>query len=280
MRAPPLGPRCFAQSPVGMTKQWATVCDNRKFGDFSPTLSKEGKGWGNPASNVAGEHPTKMIMDKKFFFERYGLTQADIERYLAAALSAGGDFADLYFEYQTTTSVSLHESMVKSASQGISVGCGVRVLSGERTGYAYTDDLAPERILHAARTAALIASGPAKQPVVGLSDRLAHNLYSVPLPSVEADVMAKVDLVNRADTAARAYDPRIKEVRVGYADELRRILVIGSDGSFAEDTQPLARLNVFCLAKSGNESAPGTAGGGGRVGLDFFLTEKAPEYYD
>jgi len=220
-----------------------------------------------------------MIMDKKFFFERYGLTQADIERYLAAALSAGGDFADLYFEYQTTTSVSLHESMVKSASQGISVGCGVRVLSGERTGYAYTDDLAPERILHAARTAALIASGPAKQPVVGLSDRLAHNLYSVPLPSVEADVMAKVDLVNRADTAARAYDPRIKEVRVGYADELRRILVIGSDGSFAEDTQPLARLNVFCLAKSGNESAPGTAGGGGRVGLDFFLSEKAPEYY-
>ncbi len=142
-----------------------------------------------------------------------------MERYLSAALSAGGDFADLYFEYQTSTSVSLDESMVKSASQGISVGCGVRVLSGERTGYAYTDDLAPERILHAARTAAMIASGPAKQPVVGLTDKPAHNLYPVPLPSVEADVMAKVDLVNRADVAARAYDPRIKEVRVSYVDE-------------------------------------------------------------
>ena len=218
-------------------------------------------------------------MDKKFFFDRYGLAQADVERYLAAALSAGGDFADLYFEYQVSTSVSLHESMVKSATQGISVGCGVRVLSGERTGYAYTDDLAPERILHAARTAAMIASGPAKQPVVGLTDRPAHNLYPVPLPSVEADVMAKVDLVNRADVAARAYDPRIQEVRVGYADELRRILVIGSDGSFAEDNQPLARLNVFCLAKSGGESAPGTSGGGGRVALDYFLTEKTPEYF-
>jgi TldD protein len=218
-------------------------------------------------------------MDKKFFFERYGLAQADVERYLAAALSAGGDFADLYFEYQISTSVSLHESMVKSASQGISVGCGVRVLSGERTGYAYTDDLAPERILHAARTAALIASGPAKEPIVGFGDKPAHNLYPVPLPSVEAEVMAKVDLVNRADIAARAYDPRIKEVRVGYADELRRILVIGSDGSFAEDTQPLARLNVYCLAKSEKESAPGTAGGGGRVALDFFLGEKTPEYY-
>src|SRR5262252_9699117 len=116
-------------------------------------------------------------MDKKFFFERYGLAQADIERYLSAALSAGGDFADLYFEYQTTTSVSLHESMVKSASQGISAGCGVRVLSGERTGYAYTDDLAPERILHAARTAALIASAPAKTPVTGFQQKPARSLY-------------------------------------------------------------------------------------------------------
>src|SRR5215467_14327545 len=221
---------------------------------------------GEPASNVAGGHLTKMIMDKKFFFERYGLTQADIERYLAAALSAGGDFADLYFEYQTTTSVSLHESMVKSASQGISVGCGVRVLSGERTGYAYTDDLSPERILHAARTAAMIASGPSKQPVVGLTDTPAHNLYPVPQPSVEADVLAKVDLVQRADKAARAYDPRIHEVRVSYADELRQILVIGSDGSFAEDAQPLSRMSVFCIAKSQDAgSARGSAGGGGRV---------------
>jgi TldD protein len=218
-------------------------------------------------------------MDKKFFFDRYGLAQADVERYLAAALSAGGDFADLYFEYQTSTSVSLDESMVKSASQGISVGCGVRVLSGERTGYAYTDDLAPERILHAARTAALIASGPAKQPVVGLTDRPAQNLYPVPLPSVEADVMAKVDLVNRADVAARAYDPRIKEVRAGYHDELRHILVIGSDGSFAEDSQPLTRLSVYCIARSGAESSHGTAGGGGRVALDYFLTEKTPEHF-
>src|SRR5512143_455862 len=144
-----------------------------------------------------------------FIFERYGLTEQDLERYLAAALSAGGDYGDLYFEYLTSTSISVDESMVKSASQGISAGCGVRVLSGERTGYAYTDDLSPERILHAARTAAMIASGPSKEPVVGLTDRPAHNLYPVPLPSVEADVLAKVDLVQRADKAARQYDSRI-----------------------------------------------------------------------
>ena len=223
---------------------------------------------------------SRVTMDKKFFFERYGLAQADIERYLAAALSAGGDFADLYFEYQTSTSVSLDESMVKSASQGISVGCGVRVLSGERTGYAYTDDLSPERILHAARTAAMIASGPAKEPVVGLTDKPAHNLYPVPLPSVEADVLAKVDLVQRADKAARAYDPRIHEVRVSYADELRKILVIGSDGSFAEDAQPLSRMSVFCIAKSQDAgSARGTAGGGGRVSLDHFQGDASPEHF-
>jgi len=219
-------------------------------------------------------------MDNKFFFVRYGLAQADIERYLSAALSAGGDFADLYFEYQTSTSVSLDESMVKSATQGISVGCGVRVLSGERTGYAYTDDLSQERILHAARTAALIASGPAKQPVVGLTDKPAHNLYPVRLPSDEADVLAKVELVQRADKAARAYDPRIHEVRVSYADEMRTILVIGSDGSFAEDAQPLARMSVFCIAKSESAgSARGSAGGGGRVSLDYFHGEASPEHF-
>ena len=217
--------------------------------------------------------------DKKFFFDRYGLAQADVERYLAAALSAGGDYADLYFEYQTSTSVSLDESMVKSATQGISVGCGVRVLAGERTGYAYTDDLSSGKILHAARTAALIASGPAKQPVVGMTGKPAHNLYPVPLPSVEADVLAKVDLVQRADKAARAYDSRIAEVRVGYADELRKILVIGSDGSFAEDSQPLSRMSVFCIAKTATGSARGSSGGGGRVGLEFFQTEKPPEHF-
>ncbi len=213
---------------------------------------------------------------QQFFFERYGLAERDIERYLAAALSAGGDYADLYFEYLTSTSVSVDESMVKSASQGISAGCGVRVVAGERTGYAYTDDLAPEKILHAARTAALIASGPAKTPVVGLKEGGERNLYPVKLPSVAADVKAKVELVRRADAAARAYDARIKEVRAGYADELRTILVIGSDGTFAEDSQPLARMSVSCIAKTDGNSARGMSGGGGRVALEYFAGDKSP----
>ncbi|HMK30697.1 MAG TPA: metalloprotease TldD [Terriglobales bacterium] len=220
-------------------------------------------------------------MDKaKFFFDHYGLVITDLERYLAAALSAGGDYADLYFEYLTTTAVSLDESLVKSASRGISAGCGVRVIAGERTGYAYTDDLAPEKILRAARTAALIASGPSKSPTVGLKEGGDRNLYPVTLPSVEAVVEDKVDLVMRADRAARAYDPRIREVRASYADELRRIFVLGSDGSFAEDAQPLARLSIACIGRDPRgQSSRGASGGGGRVALDFFQKEKTPEYF-
>src|SRR5260370_33320701 len=102
---------------------------------------------------------------------------------------------------------------VKAETQGISAGCGVRVLSGERTGYAYTDDLSPNKILRAARTAALIARGPAQQLVQGFKENRAHQLYQISSPSVDADVAGKLELVMRADRAARAYDPRIVQVR-------------------------------------------------------------------
>ncbi|MBV9339573.1 MAG: metalloprotease TldD [Acidobacteria bacterium] len=219
------------------------------------------------------------ISHERFFFQHYGLQDGDLERYLGAALSAGGEYADLYFEYLSSTALTVDESLVKSASQGISVGCGIRVISGERTGYAYTDDLAPKRILHAARTAALIASGPAKTPRAGFERNPARSLYPVTLPSVDAEITAKVELIMRADRAARAYDASIKEVRANYADELRNILVAASDGTFAEDSQPLARLNVSCIARNQTNSARGSAGGGGRVALDFFFGQKTPEYF-
>jgi TldD protein len=216
---------------------------------------------------------------REFFFRKLGVTSRDLERYLAEALSAGGDYADLYFEYLTSSSLSMDESLVKSATQGISAGCGVRVVSGERTGYAYTDDLAPEKIIRAARTAALIASGPSKHPIQSLKEVGSRNLYPVAAPSVDADVAAKLELITRADHTARAYDPRIVQVRVGYADELRRILVVGSDGVVASDSQPLARFSVFCIARQVENSSRGSSGGGGRVGIEFFQHERTPEHY-
>src|SRR3989338_8043917 len=206
--------------------------------------------------------------------------QADLEKYLGAALSAGGEYADLYFEYRATSSISLDESLVKGATQGVSVGWGVRVIEGEIVGYAYTDDLSPEKILKAAHIAAQIANGPARVSTVGLSElQLARNLYPVIVAPTDMDIAAKLDLVFRADKAARAYDSRITQVRAGYADEVRHVLTVASDGGITGDFQPLARLSVFCLAQEGKVIQRGTSGGGGRGELRFFLEKKTPEYF-
>ncbi len=227
--------------------------------------------------------PNNTTGHKRYFFDKFGITDRLLERCLGEALSAGGDFADLYFEAVSSTSIGLDESMVKSASQGMSAGCGIRVLSGERTGYAYTDDLSSEKLLRAARTAALIASGPATSPVAAFEEKSAAALYPVPAADADPGIAAKLALVRRADVAARAYDPRIIQVRAGFSDEVRRILIAASDGTYASDTQPLARLNVFVIAKDDTgleaKTARGTSGGGGRVELDFFEEEKTPEFF-
>jgi TldD protein len=222
---------------------------------------------------------------KRYFIEKLGISERLMERCLGEALSAGGEYADLYFESVTSTALGIDESLVKTASQGISLGCGIRVLSGERTGYAYTDDLSSDCLLKAARTAALIASGPAKELMHGFHHTETPSLYPVAGATTDAEIAAKLALIQRADAAARAYDPRITQVRAGFNDELRRILVAASDGTFASDTQPLARLNVFVIAKdaAGNNGAGSTArgssGGGGRVTMDFFTDTKSPEHF-
>ena len=215
---------------------------------------------------------------KRYFFEKFGITERLLERCLGEALSAGGDYADLYFESVTSTALGVDEQIVKSASQGTSAGCGIRVLSGERTGYAYTDNLSPERLLHAARTAALIASGPAKQPIQGFVETPASDLYPVPLGGFDLDLAARMELLLRADRAARAFDPRVVQVRASYAEELRRILIAASDGAYASDTQPLCRLSVFVIAKEDALATKGSAGGGGRSGLEQFTGSKSPEH--
>src|ERR1700744_16558 len=102
-----------------------------------------------------------MHFAESVFAARFQLTRQDLEGYLAEALSHGGDYADLYFEYLLSSSISIDESIVKSATQGVSMGVGVRVISGERTGYAYSDDLSPAKIRKAAHTSAVIVKGTA-----------------------------------------------------------------------------------------------------------------------
>jgi len=213
---------------------------------------------------------------KHYFSARFGITDALLESCLGEALSAGGDYADLYFESVTASSLGVDERIVKSASQGTSAGCGIRVLSGERTGYAYTDNLSPEKLKEAARTAALIASGPTKSTVAGFLEPKVANLYPVSGDQYSADLDARLKLLLEADRVAREADARIVQVRAGYAEELKRILVVASDGSYASDTQPLCRLNVFVVAKDEKNTTRGSSGGGGRAGLEQFTGKKSP----
>jgi TldD protein len=221
-----------------------------------------------------------MQFSDSIFAARFGLTRQDLEGYLSEALSQGGDYADLYFEYLLTSSISIDESMVKSAAQGVSMGVGIRVISGERTGYAYSDDLSPEKIRKAALVAAHIAAGPSKVDKFALHEGRHHNLYPVFTAPTETAFSERVELVKRADRSARAYDSRIFQVQAMYADNLRHVMVATSDGLLTLDRQPLARLSVSALARQ-NGGAPqrGHAGGGGRVELGFFLNEKTPEHF-
>jgi TldD protein len=220
-----------------------------------------------------------MQFSDSFFARRFGVTERDLDRYLGEALSAGGDYADLYFEYVVTTSITVDESIVKSATQGTTLGIGIRVLAGERTGYAYSDDLSPEKIVKAARVAACIASGPASVEKAGFTEGGKRDLYPILLAPTEAPLAERVELVKRADRAAREADSRVFLVQATYADNIRHVLIATSEGVLSFDRQPMTRLGVSAYARQG-DGTPHNAysGGGGRVGLEFF-EEKTPEYF-
>src|SRR5712691_2703352 len=190
-----------------------------------------------------------MGLPQSFFAERFGLTERDLESYLSEALSAGGGYADLYFEYLSTSSIGIDEGIVKSATQGVALGEGVRVIAGERTGYAYSDNLDPESIRKAARVAALIARGPATIVKTGFEEARKHNLYPMLTAPHEMGLAERGDLLKRADIAARAYDKRVFQVQAMYLDSLRNVLVANSDGGLSTDRQPMARLSVTALAR-------------------------------
>src|SRR5712691_5918544 len=221
-----------------------------------------------------------MSFSASLFARRFAITERDLESYLSEALSAGGEYADLYFEYLATSSIGIDEGIVKSATEGVTLGVGVRVIAGERTGYAYSDDLSPEKIRKAARVAAHIARGPATVVKTGFEEARKHNLYPMLTTPHEMGLEERVDLVKRADRAARAYDSRVFQVQATYADSLRNVLVATSEGRLSFDRQPMARMGVMVLAREGDGPPQhGYSGGGGRVTLDFFLNEKTPEHF-
>jgi TldD protein len=210
---------------------------------------------------------------RRFFFDRFALDETGLETVLGTAVARGVDFADLYFEFSTVESFSLEESTVKKATKNVSQGVGVRAVAGDKTGYAYSDEVTLDTLRVAAQTAHAIARDSAEPgPVAVQPRRPVHDLYTLAQPPLGTALEDKVALLNRVDIEARRRDPRITNVLASLVIQEKWILVVNSDGFIVGDVQPLVRFNVVCIAQDGTVRQQGSAGGGGRVEYGF-LTE-------
>ncbi|HIE65185.1 MAG: metalloprotease TldD [Nitrospira sp.] len=210
---------------------------------------------------------------EKFFLERYDLSSASFESALGRVLGKKIDYADLYFEYETSESLSLEEGIVKKVSKNISQGVGVRAISEEKTGYAYSDDISTEQLLTAAKTARYIAKEENTTDNVPIQKAASprQDLYPVGRPPIDVPIEEKIDLLHRIDRLARGIDPRIKKVMASFSSEYKIMLVVTSNGLVVGDILPLMRLNVTCIAEKGENRQVGSFGGGGRREFGFFL---------
>ena len=189
---------------------------------------------------------------------------------LAEALSRGGDFAEIYGERTESSRIPLEEHKIQSAETRLSLGVGIRVIHGEKQGYAYSDDLSVEKLLEAARVAAYIAEGGKSINPVAVSRTTGPNFNPIRRAPSESDVLEKVRLVRRANEAAFEYDPRVRQAQIGYADSRKEIVVCNSEGLFITDMETMLHFRVMVLAVENGESQTGFHGGGGRIGMEWF----------
>ena len=200
------------------------------------------------------------------------------ERLLAVALTKGGEYADLFFEYRAGGGFTFDEGILKAASRGVSMGVGVRVQRGDATGYAYTEDLTWESMKRAAETAAQIATGAGGTERIELRHRELPRRYELPAISLDVPGLDKRALLERASVAGLAYDARIMKVEASFSEEVREILVATSDGLMAHDVQPMIRFGVRAIAERDGRRQEGSSGGGGRMTLGYFEA-RAPEWH-
>jgi len=196
---------------------------------------------------------------------------------LERALSHGGNYADLFFEFALSGSYAFEEGVLKTLGRSASLGLGVRVVRGDATGYAYVESVDEPSMMHAAETAARIAEGAPRQPSAIQPVELPSR-YPIVVQTWDVEGEEKRALLQRADQAARAFDPRITRVEASLSEEYREIMVISSDGVWASDVQPLMRFGIRTLAEDGTLRQSGSSGGGGRVGLEYFNTY-TPEWH-
>ncbi|MFQ5509283.1 MAG: metalloprotease TldD [Leptospirillia bacterium] len=216
---------------------------------------------------------------KDLLLEQNELNEQNLEQIISRILGGPVDYADIYFEYSRSESVSLEEGIVKRASQHVSQGAGVRGVAAEKTGYAYSDDISLPALSQAADTARAIAKGGGGDRVPVAIERPNQDLYPVEIPPTDVPVQDKVKLLQEIDAIGRACDPRIVNVMASISCEYKVVLVATSGGLVVGDIQPLVRLNVSCVAQSGDNRQIGTFGGGGRSDFGMFTDDRAFETY-
>jgi TldD protein len=222
----------------------------------------------------------RLEIAEKLLLAPFGLTQKHLSRALGEITSHGADDADLYFQYTRSEGWSLEEGIVKTGSFSIDQGVGVRAVSGEKTAFAYSDDISEASLLDAARTVRSISAGGKSARVKTPTSRIAgsRSLYQGLDPIATLDSTAKVQLLEKVEKLAKAKDPRIVQVMAGLASEYDVVMVARADGTLAADVRPLVRLSVTVIAEQKGRREVGSGGGGGRFGLAYFDDAQISEY--
>ncbi len=203
-----------------------------------------------------------------------GMGETDLYGVLDQLMHHRIDSADLYFQTSRQESWSLEDGIVKEGSYHIEQGVGVRAISGEKTGFAYSDEVALPALTHAALTARAIARSGQQGSIKAWSGQPGHNLYLPNDPLGSLPETDKVNLLESLDREARRLDPRVKQVMVSLGGEQDVVLIVASDGTLAADVRPLVRLNVSVIVEQDGRREQGSSGGGGRVSYDYFLEDE------
>ena len=209
------------------------------------------------------------------YFSRFGVDEALIRKTLATALAKGGDYADLFFQHRVANQYGLEDGAVNRAFASVELGVGVRVVRGDQTGYGFTEDLTREGLLAAARTAAAIADGPAREAPrrfhasAGLPSR-----YPVKTRWEDVRPEQKLPILNQVNERALAADPRVKKVNIGFSDSASAILIADSNGRLVEDVQPMTTLYVSCVAEQDGRREQGGYNVAARSDLGFYTPER------
>ena len=208
----------------------------------------------------------------------HALEMRHLQQVFGKMLAHRLDYADLYFQYSRAESWSLEEGIVKSGNFSIDQGVGVRAVSGEKTAFAYSDDISLAALENAALATRAIARQGKPQTVPLLREGKQRNLYLAHDPIASLNAADKVALLERLERYARALDPRVTQVMAGLAGEYEVVLVARSDGLMNADIRPLVRLSLQVIVESNGRREQGSAGGGGRFGYDYFTDEILHDY--